>query len=357
LRLHASAGIEHDSNILRTPQATSDRAAVLGLGVQVDKRYSLQRLTLDATATRWRYRDFDGLNYHTLDYRAAWDFSLTPRLRGVLSAQQRQWRDILDISPDTTRINRRSERRELAQASWQVAGGWRLIGGLDHTRVRSDDPRALEASPDVSSVHLGGGYETAAGARLTALVRRGEGSYGSPQAGPDFRETEPSVALHWPATSRTRLDLRVGHLRRRHDSDGSRDFSGMVASGGLAWQFSPRTGLEASVARDLGSYEFTGGGEVRGWRWSLGPSWKPSAKTTLRLRQHYQTRDWFPLSPASPDVGREDRLRITSLALEWEPTRALRLLASARHEQRSSSLAAYGFRANVVNLTARLGFF
>ena len=220
----------------------------------------------------------------------------------------------------------------------------------------ADDPRALESSPRVESVRLGGGYEFASGARATAWLRRGDGRYERAGGGPDFRETEPTVALHWPAGARTVLDLRAGHLRRRHDAEPARDFEGLVASATALWTYSPKTRVEAGLARDLGSYEFDGGGHIRGWRWHLAPVWQPTAKVTLRLRHARESRDWRVVSVASPDAGREDRNRWTSIALEWAPVRALMLSAAARREQRDSSLAAYDFRATILALGARLNF-
>ena len=53
--LRLSAGMVHDSNVDRTPQARSDRIAQLTAGVRVDKRLGLQRFTLDAEATALRH--------------------------------------------------------------------------------------------------------------------------------------------------------------------------------------------------------------------------------------------------------------------------------------------------------------
>ncbi len=356
LALHAAAALERDSNILRAPDAVSDEIGVLSAGLRLDKRYSLQRLTLQAQASRFSFRDFSNLDYSTLSYDGAWNFQFTPALRGVLSADRRQYRDITNASIASGGITRRTERRDLAEVTLLGRGGWRTLAGLEQTRSRSDDPRALQASPTVSSVHVGGGYEFPAGALLTAQVRRGDGDYGGAASGIEFRETEPSVSLRWPATTRTALDARIAWLDRSHDQEPARDFQGLVANGTARWTYSPRTSVEVGLARDLGSYEFSGGGRIRGWRLSLAPAWKPSEKTTLRFRHTMERRDWLVVSSASPDLGREDRTRWNALTFEWTPRRLLEFTASARQERRQSNLAGAGFRANVVALGARLNF-
>ncbi len=356
LALHAGAALERDSNILRAPDAVSDEIGVLSAGLRLDKRYSLQRLTLQAQASRFGFRDYSNLDYSTLTYDGALNFQFTPALRGILSTDRRQYRDITNASAATGRINLRTERRELAEVTLLGRGGWRTLAGLNQSRSRSEDLRALQASPTVSSLHIGGGYEFPAGTLLTAQVRRGDGDYGAVARGIGFRETEPSVTLRWPATAKTSLDARIGYLDRSHDQEPARDFQGLVANGTLRWVHSPRTSLEAGLARDLGSYEFGGGGHIRGWRLYLAPAWRPSEKTALRFRHTMERREWQVVSPTSPDLGREDRTRWNALTFEWTPRRLLEFTASARQERRHSTLAGAGFRANVVSLGVRLNF-
>ncbi len=356
LSLHVQAGAERDSNILRAPDAVSDEIGVLSAGVRIDKRYSLQRLTPQAHANRYRFREFSNLDYSTYTYEGAWHFAFTPRLRGTVSARQSQLRDFSQVDAANPRVDLRTERRERAEVTLAGRGGWYTLAGVAHDRSRSDDPRSLEASPTVSSLLVGGGYEFPTGARLSAQLRRGEGDYGAVSAGIDFREVEPSLALRWPLTAKTSLDARVGYLDRSHDTQPARDFQGLVGSSALRWEFSPRTSVEAGLARDLGSYQFGAGGRIQGWRLFIAPAWKPSEKTTLRFRHAMEWRDWRVVSPSSPDLGREDRTTWNTLALEWVPRRFLELSASARHERRHSNLPGLDFRATVYSLSARLNF-
>jgi exopolysaccharide biosynthesis operon protein EpsL len=355
LALHAQASVEHDSNILRAANAVSDQILGLNAGLRLDKRYGLQRVTLQAQAHHYQFRDSSNLDYSTFTYEGAWNLQMTPYLLGVFSADRRQFRDITNATT-TGAIALRTERREGAEFTFLGRGGWRTLAGVRHNRSRSDDPRSLESSPTITSILIGGGYEFASGALLTGQVRRGDGDYGVGAAGVDFRETEPSVALRWPVSDKTTFDARVGHLDRSHDGAPARDFKGFVGTSALRWEYSPRTWLEAGFGRDLGSYEFNGGGSIRGWRGFIAPTWKPTEKTALRLRHAMERRDWRVVSSASPDLGREDRTRWTTLALEWTPRRFLALTATARHERRHTNLTGLDFRSNGLTLAARLNF-
>ncbi len=355
LALHAQASVENDSNVLRTANGISDQILGLSAGLQLDKRYGLQRVTLQAQAHRYQFRDYSNLDYNTVTYAGAWNLQMTPYLSGVFSADRRQYRDITNAAT-TGSIALRTERREGAEFTLLGRGGWRTLAGVRQDRSRSDDPRSLESSPTITSVLIGGGYEFPSGALFTGRLRRGDGDYGASAAGISFRETEPSAALSWPLTPKTTLDARIGYLDRGHDSAFARDFKGFVGNSALRWEYSPRTWVEVGLARDLGSYVFNGGGSIRGWRGFIAPTWKPTEKTTLRLRHAMEQRDWRVASSASPDLGREDRTRWTTLTLEWTPRRLLALTASARQERRHTNLPGLDFRSNSFTLAARLNF-
>ncbi len=348
------AGAERDTNVLRASQAQSDRIGLFGAGVRLDKSYSLQRLVLDADLTARRFDRHDALDHELLNFRAAWDFAVTPRLRGTVSTQQEQVRDLTDAGAGLMRVDRRTERRHLLEARLEPGGGWLSEAGVEHARVRSDERRAIDADVDIDSLRVAGGYEFPSGLRLLGQLRRGTGDYRDTSAG-DFKETGLDLLLRAARRSALSLDARLGHLRRRHDADGLRDFDGPVGEANLVWQAASKTRLELHAARELGHYGADGGGRVKAWRLALAPVWEAGAHTTVTLRHAHERQDW-EVAPTAPDAGREDRLRSTSLSLQWRPRAWLGLDAQVRALRRDSSLTANRFRATVTSLVARLNF-
>ena len=84
LHLRGQAGVEHDSNVLRTTSnKISDTAWTAGVGLSFNKRYGLQNVRADIQADGWWYQNQSDLNFNTLNYLLAWDWSLTPRFHGV----------------------------------------------------------------------------------------------------------------------------------------------------------------------------------------------------------------------------------------------------------------------------------
>ncbi|HSW16511.1 MAG TPA: XrtB/PEP-CTERM-associated polysaccharide biosynthesis outer membrane protein EpsL [Ramlibacter sp.] len=356
LQFRVGAGMEHDSNVLRSSTGSSDQIGILSAGVRLDKQYSLQRITLDAEAATYRHRDFSNLNYNTFNYLGALNLSLTPRIRGLLSAERRQYRDITDPGTGVSGANLRTERNEIAEIAYDIGGGIRTQAGLTRRSSESDDPRSLEASPTVVSARVAAGYEFPSGTLLMGQYRRGNGDYGNVQVGQDFKETEPSIIARWPVTPKTTVDGRIGRLERKHDNVPQRDFNGTVGAVNVNWEITGKTSVNAGYAREVGSYEFAGGGDVRGNRIHIEPLWKATAKTAVRLRYQREERDWNTVSAASPDAGRSDTTQYSSAAFEWEPRRHLLVSAALRNERRSSNLPGFDFKANILALGAKAYF-
>ncbi|MDB5946916.1 MAG: hypothetical protein JWQ33_1942, partial [Ramlibacter sp.] len=255
--VRVGAGLDHDSNVLRGPsdQERSDQIGSVSLGLKGDKQYGLQRFRLNAEATRYRYQNLSELNYSTVNYAAAWDWQVTPRLQGILSANRTQYRDVssfTDISGVTQAgaTGARTDRNELLEARYLIDGPWRVLGGFSHSSSSSRDPRLdlnspWDASPSIRSARIGAAYEFASGTEITARVRRGNGQYrdlaASLGGSVDFRENETDVAVKWPITAKTAVDARLAYLQRSHSVNSSLDFSGPVGDATVTYDATANT--------------------------------------------------------------------------------------------------------------------
>jgi len=354
LQFRVGAGLERDSNVLRAPTGESDTIGLLNVGARIDKQYSLQRIVLDAELASYRYNDFSSLNYNTVNYEGAWHYAFTPRFRGVLSADQREYRDTTDATNGVTRTFVRTERTQVAEGTYAPGGGLLLQGGVVHRTSQSEAISSLDASPTITSVRVGVGYEQRSGSQAVLQYRRGDGRYD--RLGIDFKENELAVVGQWALTGKTTLNGRLGFLERKHDNNPARDFDGWVGNLGVNWAATGKTSVDAGFARDLGSYENTGGGSVRIWRAYLQPVWRATAKTSVRLRYQHEKRDWSTLSGLAPDAGRSDSGNALGVYVDWEPRRNLHVTGSVRQERRDSSLNAFDYRATIVGLGARFMF-
>lgn len=366
LHFGVRAGVEHDSNVLRSSSGqVSDTAWTAGVGLRYNKEFSLQKLRADVEWDTWRYSDHSELNFNTLNYALGWDWSITPRFHGTISADQRQFREVTTdpVAPFANHIGRRTERNELAEAGFGVAGPWRLLAGVSHYKTESSEPGSWDASPDITFVQAGVGYEAASGSSLNLRYKRGRGDYRDPAfatfptfaaLNTHFRDTEEELTGHWAATGKTSVDGRIAHVSREHDNAPGLDFSGMVGSLNANWDITSKTRLVGGWMRDLSATGLPTGGHVDSDRFYISPVYQATFKTSFNLRWDHTRREWKDAASAFP-TGRADTVDSLQAGVDWNALRKITVSGYVRHEKMSSSING-GYSANVFGVLAKANF-
>ncbi len=364
LQFRVGQSLVRDSNVFRSPEATrrSDTYGVTTLGVKLDKRYSLQRIELDVYAQDYRYQDFSELDFTGLNYDAAWRWSVTPKLRGNLTADRREFvdntADVLVGPGGVGSVNRRTESSLGLDAEYELGAAWRLLGGafqrdLENTR------NTAEADSTVTGAELGAGYVWRSGNTVAYRLREGDGKYrgqvgaGLPQ---DFTDTEHEFRFQWTPTGQSTVQGRLAHLDREHTSAPDRDFSGLTGRVNANWVLTGKTQIDAGYIRELSSYQTTSTNYYEGDRLYISPVWKPTAKTALRLRFEEGSRNYKGAPVGQVASGRRDKTSLASLSMEWEALRALTVAATVQSDRRTSNTAGADYRANSVGLSALFKF-
>jgi exopolysaccharide biosynthesis operon protein EpsL len=360
-QFRAAAGVEHDSNVLRQNTGEiADNIGMLSVGLKADKRFGLQRLRADVEATTYKYQDQSNLDYHTLNYSAAWDWSVTPRFHGVLSADRRQQREVsTDSVTFVNSIGRRTERTEVLEGIYEVGAAWRALGGVTHTSSESTEPRSWDASPSVRSARIGVGYETPKGSLFTLKYRRGDGEYTDMTPGAaagDFKEDEVELALKWPVTIKTSVDARLAHIRRDHDIAPQLDFSGMVGGASVNWEITAKTRLIAGYMHDLIASGLLAGGHVQTDRVYFTPVWQVAPHIALNFRYDRSQRRWRDVPTGGADAGRSENVEAVQVGAEWDPRPALTVSTSLRGEKLKSSLPASSYNATIFAVAVKARF-
>ena len=360
-QLRAMGAVEHESNPLRlTAGGQSDTILVAGVGLKLDRRYGLQRFRADVEANTYKYNTQSELDYSTVNYALAWDWSFTPRFHGVVSADQRQFQEVsTDPVTFANNVGRRTEMAQGVEGIYDLGAAWRLLGGIAHTEAKSTQPASWDGSPSVTSGRVGAGYEWASGTSLYATYRKGDGTYKDPTPGAiagDFRERETQVHLKWPVTGKTSVDARIGHLARDHEFGGPSDFSGVVGSAAVIWDVTGKTRVVGGFIRDLSASGFATGGAVQSDRFYVGPVWRATAQVAVNARYEHVERDWKDVPAGSPELGRNETSQILSAGVEWEPRRWVAVSGYARSEKQKSNLNA-GYRNNTIGAAAKFYFF
>lgn len=360
LQLRAMAGAEHQDNVLgAATNKQSDTVGYLGVGLRADRRYGLQRLRADVEANRYKYNNHSELDYSVFNYALAWDWSVTTKWHGVISADQKQYQEITaDPATGTNRVGKRTEQSQGADAVYELGAAWRLLAGVAHTKSDSDSGTSWDASPSVTSARVGVGYELGSGTKLYGHYREGRGTYKDPTPGSargDFREHETDVQLTWPITAKTAFDGRIGYLKRNNDVSKANDFSGTVGNAAVNWDITGKTRLVAGFAHDLSAAGLGTGGYVASDRFYISPVWKATAQIAVNLRYENVRRDWKNVPAGSANRGREDKLQVLSAGVDWEPRRWLAVTGYVRSEKRDYNVSP-GYRNTVYGAAAKAYF-
>ena len=370
LEFRAGQRIEHDSNVYRlsdsadaTPLTGSSKRAdtygVTTLGVKLDQTYSLQRLELDINAQAYRYQNFSALDFTALNYAAAWRWSLTPRFHGSLTADQREFVDNTVDVQSSSEVNRRTERRALFEAEYEIGAAWRALAGVFERSLKNSLPQTYEADATATGGELGARYVWPSGNSAAYRYKAASGDYSGRVptllAPNEFSDREHELSFEMLPVAGSSVRGRLAHLDRRHDGFEARDFSGLVGEVSGRWALTGKTRIEAGVLRELGSYQTSTASYYEGERLYVSPVWKPTEKSAVRLRLDQGERR-YKGGIVLPPVGRRDTTTLTALSLEWEPLRLLRLVASFQQDKRKSNTAGYDYLANVLGVSAQLSF-
>jgi exopolysaccharide biosynthesis operon protein EpsL len=360
LHFQGRVGIEHDSNVLRTGSNTdSDTAYTAGVGLTYNKQFSLQRIRANIQADTWRYSDHSELNFNTINYGLAWDWSVTPRFHGTVSADRRQYREITtDPVSLTNRIGRRTEREELAEGVFDIAGPWGVLAGVSHYRASSTEPFSWDASPDITYWHAGVNYQAASGSSFSLRYKRGKGEYKDASfatLNTDFDDNMIEGRARWSITGKTTIDARLAHVKREHDNAPVLDFSGMVGGLNATWDITGKTSLVAGWQRDLSATGLITGGKVESDRFFIAPVWHATAKTSFNLRYDHTQRKWKDAGAALAFANRSEKIDSIQAGVDWEALRTITVSGYLRQEKLRSSVNA-GYRANVYGVAARANF-
>lgn len=361
LHFGARLGLEHDSNVLRqTSGGPSDTAWTAGVGLKYNKQFSLQRVRADVEWDTWRYNSHSELNFSTLNYNLAWDWSFTPRLHGTVSADRRQYREVVtDITVPAAPVNRigkRTERNELAEGAFEVGSGIQALAGVSHYRAESNLPYSWDGEPDITYWQAGVGYQAPSGSSAALRYKHGDGKYndttfaGFASLNSDFKEQEVELAGRWSYSGKTTVDGRISHVKRSHDAAPQLDFSGMRGALNVNWAVTGKTRLNAGWTHDISATGLSTGGHVDSDRFYIAPTWQATAKTSFSARYDYTRREWKDVT-GTTDFGRTERIQALQAGVDWQALRTILVSGYIRREKLNSSLNA-GYTANVYGLKA-----
>ena len=370
LQFNAGLALQHDSNVFRFSDQTSNPVVLGGsgrsdtiltssAGLKLRKPYGLQRFEADIGVENTNYKNFSGLNFTAFNYAAAWRWSLTPAFHGNLTTDKKEYVDNTADVQVAGQLNRKTDRSTRLDAEYEIDGVWRLLGGAFQRTNSNSQSSTFEGDSKVIGAEAGVRYQLPFGTSLAYRFRNGKGAYtnraSTTAVASDFNDREHEVQGEWVG-GRTKIGGRVSRLERRYDSIPARDFSGFLSQIDLTYELTGKTSIFAGVVRELGSYQTNNTSYYQGTRVFVAPSWQATENIALRARYDYGVRDFKGPLPGFAASNRTDKTSLASLAVEWKPVRLLTLMAWLQRDQRSSNEFGADYKSNSVGISAKATF-
>ena len=340
----------------------SEQIGVTSAAVAVDKTYSLQRFQLSGSAVDYRYQNFSYLSFTALNYSAGWNWSLTPRLRGILSTSRVETPTNFQ---DFKGLNTRNVHTDLVtrfESELDVAGGWRGLAGLEHAAGLEEQPVVREGDRRVQTASLGARYVFGSGSMLTYRLRDGRGDstalFGQSAILPaSFDSRSHEVEFAWAVSAKTRLNARIGHVDRTYANDTQRNFSGVTSAVNAQWDATAKVSVEGAVQREFIPFLTLGSSYIASDRVYIAPVWNATSRIKVRARYDVASRHYDGAAFGAADAsGRRDTYRVTSLSVEWQPVRAATVSLTLQQIRNNSNVPGAAYDSNGANLAARLSF-
>lgn len=371
---YGTSNTSYDTNLFRLAETKdteatlgkkdrSDLVELIGVGVQLDKRYSQQQITGDASIARYLYNNFSYLDASTTNYNLAWKWHLTPRFSGTISGNRKQLPADYDFYRNVKRSNYYNQQEYRARFDANPIGGWHVIGGggvylFSNSTANSDTPRSKQTFADG-----GFSYVTQAGSRIQAIARYSDGQYSQNNTAEfaenrDFEEKSTEVQFTSKPLEIVMIQLVGGYVSRKHKELSDRNFDGWTIDSSVTWRVVDKVTLTGRARRTISAYQDPYFSSYSREDYTFSPDWKLTSKISLSGSIGYSRYKFEGTPEGVQPVDRKDLLGTYSAAISWIPSQyvAFKLSNSNRVRDSSFDLENLDYVSNLTSLSATLSY-
>ena len=341
-----------DANLFRLPSGVSftprsDYLIAPYADLKIEKAFSRQKLSLDATITDYRYGHYTQLNFVAPKYEARWRWTVTRHLKGILSASGDKALSSFADFRSGTNGNVVTTRNEHASLDWWVGGG---LHATASGFITTSDNSQQFIQLDTAHMHgeqIGLEYHAKSGSWVKVDFRASHGDYPTRSIAEQiyglldrrFDRHVTRVTMFWLLDPQVQIRATGGYMSQTYPDVTLRDFSGGIGSLELTWAPFYEVQIEVGAKRRLDGWQ----DDIASFRSVdtvfLTPSWAVShtvsAQLTLqRQRIRYQGKR-LPISPQGVPY-RQDDVSKAELALIWKVTRDFTITVSGQASHRDS---------------------
>ena len=378
LELFAAQTLTRDDNVFRISSGL-DPAAALGssskgdtysttsLGFNLDFPVSRQRFQGGVTWNKTRYDRFTVLNGDGHQGQGIWVWQVGNDISGQLGYTETfGLASLANIQSgvQSSTPNFLTTQRAFFNAAYTLTPRWRLRGEAGRLRQLNEVPERRVNDSSTNSVDLTASYVTPVSNQIGLGVRVEDSRLPNRQfvAGDlfdnSYRQQNVAAVTDWTLTGSSHLSARVGSVRRTYTQLPQRDFEGGTFNAAYDWRPTGKLTLIAAAQKGISTSEQINIGFVLVKGVALRPALRLTDKVNIAGAFEYSNREYRsdPALALGVVPNRTDRVRSAAVTASYRPIRTVTLQMALLHETRSSTAAFGDYAANVVSVTARIGF-
>lgn len=342
LQFNASANKTWDNNLFRSRNnESSDQITTYTAGVKLDKHYSQQRFLINVNYIDNKYQTYDFLDFDTINYDAAWQWTLMPAFTGTLSSARSK--SLNGFADFRTRLqNIRTIETNQFRAEYSPHKVWTLIAGLTETNVENSQTFNAMAGYDTTALDYGARYAFSSGANMTFLGHKRNGQFQRnliPSVFLDngFSENEFEFDVLFKATGKSNLSTKLAFLSREYDNFSERDYD--VWLGFLRYDLllTGKLKLNSELSRTIAPFETPYSTYTATDTLSASLNYYYSDKLIFAINGRYAQRDFK--QPVSSSSHRVDDERSIGVSITWQPIKSVGVILNSMKSSRDSTRA------------------
>ena len=360
-----------DSNLLRLPgnvdpyafvgsHSRSDLISDSYAGLMVDKPFGLQKLHFDSSFSSYTYQNYSYLNANTLAYLAKWQWALTPELTGSISDERKQIPMGFMNTQTYSAQNIVTSENRIIHVDWTPLANWHLLSTLTNSTWLNSQQYSQYASSANNTVEEGIQYAFPSGASLEVLHRKSRGIISN--ATPDFVyeinsnnvQDVSQFVLVWPITGKSLINAMIGYEQREYDLFIDRNYAGKIGNISYTNELTGNFSVTATASRTLLGYQDIYSSYYISTDENVQVKWAPSSKILSIIRFDSIRNDYY--GAIFPSLQRNDLINSPSIEFDWNPDRAVSLIAKTVWQKRDSTYTSWEFTDVTSSLMLQFNF-
>ncbi|MEP7704988.1 outer membrane beta-barrel protein [Paraglaciecola sp. 25GB23A] len=351
--------LSYEDNILRESDANadSDTSVVVAPELTIAGILGKQRFSAVYKGEYANYFDFSDVNYTDHDIRLRADFDHSNRLTSRFDVQyQDKHEDFGDLNTIFVNLNEFNHFTDKGLTGRLIYGRQdsfgQLVLRLAHNKRDYDNNNQEFRSNERDLASFAFYYRIAPRTRLLAELVYQDFNY-NPEVGfldLDNKYKVYQAGIEWAFTNQLEGTVKVGYQDRNYSLDTLRDINGLAYEASI--DFTPNTYTTINLAarrESIDSSLETAGGFLR-TSYGAGVEHSLTQLTKLEAELTY-AKDELVFSSNRQDKRTGGKLGITYSLLTW-----VEVGANYSYEKRDSTQDAADYKANSINLTAKLSF-